>query len=86
MILYYKASGLIACVTILMNVLFTLTILIAVGATLSLPGIAGIALTVGMAVDGNIIIYERIREELRAGLTPYEAVSTGFSKALLDHP
>lgn len=81
MILYYKASGFIACITILMNVLFTLTILIAVGATLSLPGIAGIALTVGMAVDGNIIIYERIREELRAGLTPYEAVSTGFSKA-----
>jgi len=52
-----------------------------VGATLSLPGIAGIALTVGMAVDGNILIYERIREELRAGMTPFEAVRTGFEKA-----
>jgi preprotein translocase subunit SecD len=81
MILYYKASGLIACITIVFNVMFTLSILIAVGATLSLPGIAGIALTVGMAVDGNIIIYERIREELKTGLTPYEAVTTGFNKA-----
>lgn len=81
MILYYKASGLIACITIVFNVMFTLSILIAVGATLSLPGIAGIALTVGMAVDGNIIIYERIREELRFGLTPYEAVTNGFNKA-----
>lgn len=81
MIVYYKFSGLIACVTILVNVLFTLGILIAVDATLSLPGIAGIALTVGMAVDGNIIIYERIREELRAGLTPFEAVRTGFDRA-----
>ncbi len=81
MILYYKLSGVIACITILVNVLFTLGILIALGATLSLPGIAGIALTVGMAVDGNIIIYERIREELRTGLTPYEAVRTGFDRA-----
>lgn len=81
MIAYYKMSGLIACITILVNVLFTLYILIVVGATLSLPGIAGIALTVGMAVDGNIIIYERIREELRAGLTPFEAVRTGFDRA-----
>ena len=81
MMVYYKLSGFIACITILINVLFTLGILIAVGATLSLPGIAGIALTVGMAVDGNIIIYERIREEIRAGLTPFEAVRTGFDRA-----
>lgn len=81
MCFYYKLSGVIATVTIVLNVLFTLSILIAVGATLSLPGIAGIALTVGMAVDGNILIYERIREELRAGMTPYEAVRTGFAKA-----
>lgn len=80
-IFYYKLSGVIACMTIVVNVLFTLAILIGVGATLSLPGIAGIALTVGMAVDGNIIIYERIREEIRAGLTPYEAVRTGFNRA-----
>jgi preprotein translocase subunit SecD len=81
MIAYYRASGIISCITILANVMFVLAILIMFGATLSLPGIAGIALTVGMAVDGNIIIYERIREELRAGLTAFEAVSTGFDKA-----
>jgi preprotein translocase subunit SecD len=81
MVLYYKLAGIIACVTILVNVLLVMTSLILVGATLSLPGIAGIALTVGMAVDGNIIIYERIREEIRAGMTPFEAVRTGFEKA-----
>lgn len=81
MVLYYKFSGVIACVTLMINVLFTLSILFAFGATLSLPGIAGIALTVGMAVDGNIIIYERMREEIRAGVTPYEAVFNGFNKA-----
>jgi protein-export membrane protein SecD len=81
MMVYYKLSGFIACITIVINVLFTMGLLIAFGATLSLPGIAGIALTVGMAVDGNIIIYERIREEIRAGLTPYEAVRTGFDRA-----
>jgi len=81
MCIYYKLSGVIATITILLNVLFTLSCLILVGATLSLPGIAGIALTVGMAVDGNILIYERIREELKIGMTPYEAVRTGFEKA-----
>jgi preprotein translocase subunit SecD len=81
MCIYYKLSGVIATITIVLNVLFTISCLILVGATLSLPGIAGIALTVGMAVDGNILIYERIREELRAGMTPYEAVRTGFEKA-----
>ncbi len=81
MIGYYKKSGTIAAITILFNVIFTLAILVMVGATLSLPGIAGIALTVAMAVDGNIIIYERIREELRAGASPYEAMKTGFDKA-----
>jgi preprotein translocase subunit SecD len=81
MMVYYKLSGAIAGITIVVNVLFTLACLIMVGATLSLPGIAGIALTVGMAVDGNILIYERIREEIRAGLTPAEAVHEGFNKA-----
>jgi protein-export membrane protein SecD len=81
MCFYYKLSGVIATVTIVLNVLFTLSCLIALGATLSLPGIAGIALTVGMAVDGNILIYERIREELRLGVSPIEAVKIGFEKA-----
>lgn len=81
MMFYYKLSGFIACITIFINILFLITSMILVGATLSLPGIAGIALTVGMAVDGNIIIYERIREELRAGMSPIEAVRVGFDKA-----
>ena len=81
MLIYYKLSGFIACVTILVNILFTLACLIGLGATLSLPGIAGIALTVGMAVDGNILIYERIREELAIGVSPLEAVKNGFNKA-----
>jgi len=78
---YYKMSGTIACITIVINVIFQLAILILLGATLSLPGIAGIALTVAMAVDGNIIIYERIREELRAGASPFESMKAGFDKA-----
>lgn len=81
MCFYYKLSGIIATVTIVCNVLFSLACLIGLGATLSLPGIAGIALTVGMAVDGNILIYERIREELRAKASPFEAVRIGFDKA-----
>ena len=81
MVAYYKLSGFIACAAIFVNVLLVMTSMVLVGATLSLPGIAGIALTVGMAVDGNIIIYERIREELRAGMSPFEAVRTGFEKA-----
>ncbi len=81
MCFYYKFSGVIATITIVLNVLFTISCLIALGATLSLPGIAGIALTVGMAVDGNILIYERIREELRAGISPPESVRIGFEKA-----
>lgn len=81
MCFYYKISGVIATITIVLNVMFTMSCLIALGATLSLPGIAGIALTVGMAVDGNILIYERIREELRHGISPIEAVKVGFEKA-----
>jgi protein-export membrane protein SecD len=80
-ILYYKFSGVLASATLAVNVLLTLMCLLALGATLTLPGIAGIALTVGMAVDGNIIIYERIKEEIRRGLSAKEAVFIGFDKA-----
>jgi preprotein translocase subunit SecD len=80
-ILYYKFSGVLASATLAVNVLLTLMCLLALGATLTLPGIAGIALTVGMAVDGNIIIYERIKEEIRRGLSAKEAVFVGFDKA-----
>jgi protein-export membrane protein SecD len=67
--------------TLLLNVFFTFTILVAFGATLTLPGIAGMALTVGMAVDANIIVYERIREELRRGNQTLKAVHAGFDGA-----
>src|SRR5581483_2250775 len=67
MLIYYRVSGLIADVAMVLNIVYQLAILAMLGATLTLPGIAGVVLTVGMAVDANIIIYERIREELRAG-------------------
>lgn len=81
MFIYYRISGGIAAVTLSLNVLFVLACLVGLEATLTLPGIAGIALTVGMAVDGNIIIYERIREEMKKGVAFYRAVENGFSNA-----
>ncbi|MEK6625852.1 MAG: protein translocase subunit SecD, partial [Bdellovibrionota bacterium] len=81
MMIYYRISGVIAVVTLLVNVLFILAGLVGLEATLTLPGIAGIALTVGMAVDGNIIIYERIREEIKKGMGYYKAVENGFGHA-----
>ena len=80
-LLYYKISGGIAIVTLSLNVLFVLACLVGLEATLTLPGIAGIALTIGMAVDANIIIYERIREEVRKGVGYYKAVKSGFASA-----
>ncbi len=80
-LIYYRISGLIASVTLGLNILFVLACLVTLGATLTLPGIAGIALTVGMAVDANIIIYERIREEVRKGVSNYKAVENGFNQA-----
>jgi preprotein translocase subunit SecD len=83
LVVWYKTSGVIADVALTVNVLMVLAALGIFGATLTLPGIAGIALTVGMAVDSNIIIYERIREELRLGVHPRKAVDIGFEKALV---
>ncbi|MCK5884558.1 MAG: protein translocase subunit SecD [Bacteriovoracaceae bacterium] len=80
-LVYYKFSGAIAAVTLTLNVLFVLAILVGLEATLTLPGIAGIALTLGMAIDANIIIYERIREECKKGLSNYKAVESGFAQA-----
>lgn len=80
---YYRFSGVLADVALLLNVLFVMMLLAQVGATLTLPGICGIALTVGMAVDCNIIIYERIREELRAGKGPRLAIEAGFDRAFV---
>lgn len=81
MAVYYRGSGLIADVALLMNILLIMAAMAMVGATLTLPGIAGIALTIGIAVDANVLIYERIREELRLGKTPRAAVDTGYSRA-----
>ena len=82
MLVYYRKPGIISVIGLLCNVLFVMALLAIAGATLTLPGIAGIALTVGMAVDANIIIYERIREELRLGKNARSAAEAGFSKAL----
>jgi preprotein translocase subunit SecD len=81
MLIYYRLSGFIADVALGLNLLILLAAMAALGATLTLPGIAGIALTIGMAVDTNILIFERIREELRVGKTVRGAVEAGFSRA-----
>ena len=82
MAIYYSAFGLVANVVLLCNVILLTACLSLFGAALTLPGIAGIMLTVGMAVDANILIYERIREELRLGNSPHAAIKAGFEKAL----
>jgi preprotein translocase subunit SecD len=82
MLVYYRLSGLIADVGLVLNLVILLACMAAFGATLTLPGIAGIALTIGMAVDTNILIFERIREELKVGKTPRSAIDAGFHRAL----
>lgn len=83
MVIYYKFSGLIADIALIFNIGFILAVLTAFGATLTLPGIAGIILTIGMAVDANVLIYERIREELDAGKTPRSALDAGYKRAVV---
>jgi len=82
MLLYYRKPGVVANMALILNVFFVMAMLAAFGATLTLPGIAGIVLTVGMAVDANIIIYERIREELAVGKNARSAVDAGYQHAL----
>lgn len=81
MILYYKKAGTIAAASLVFTILFIFAILAGFGATLTLPGIAGIVLTMGMAVDANVLIYERIREEMETGKTVKASVDSGFKKA-----
>ncbi len=81
MIFYYRHAGMIAAITLILIILFILGILAGFNATLTLPGIAGIVLTMGMAVDANVLIYERIREELGTGKTMKASVESGFSRA-----
>lgn len=83
MIIYYKVSGIIADIALMLNILLIAAGLAGFQATLTLPGIAAVILTIGMAVDANVLIFERIREELRIGRTPYAALEAGYSRATL---
>jgi len=83
MAIYYNLSGLIADLALVLNIILILGALVALHATLTLPGMAGLILTVGMAVDANVLIFERIREELRAGKRPKNAVDAGYHRALI---
>ena len=80
-LVYYRMFGVITCVALLLNLLMVVALMSLLGFTLTLPGLAGIALTVGMSVDANVLINERIREELRAGLPPQTAIAGGYDKA-----
>ena len=81
MIIYYRLSGVIADAALLLNIILLLGAMASLNATLTLPGIAGIILAIGMAVDSNVLMFERIRDEIRAGKTPRAAVDSGYRKA-----
>ena len=83
MLVYYRRSGINATLALILNAVILIAALSYFDATLTLPGIAGIILTIGMAVDSNVLIFERIREELRTGKAVAAAVDAGFSKAFL---
>ncbi|WP_286222605.1 protein translocase subunit SecD [Marinobacter apostichopi] len=83
MLVYYRGFGLIANVALSLNLMLLIACMSILSATLTLPGIAGIVLTVGMAVDANVLIFERIREELKAGLPPQSAINSGYSRAFV---
>ena len=83
MLIAYGSFGLIASVALVVNAILLVAAMSALGATLTLPGIAGIVLTIGMAVDGNVLIFEHIREEVRGGRTPVSAIDAGFTRALV---
>lgn len=80
-LIYYRMFGIVTCLALLLNLLMVFALMSLFGATMSLPGLAGIALTVGMSVDANVLINERIREELRAGLPPQAAIAAGYDRA-----
>lgn len=83
MVFYYRKSGIVAVAALVLNIFFIAAMLSLFGATLTLPGLAGIVLTVGMAVDANVLIFERVREELRLGRAPKLALESGYAKAFL---
>lgn len=83
MLFYYRGAGINATVALVLNLIILLAVMAYFGATLTLPGIAGVALTIGMAVDSNVLVFERIREELRTGKGVLSAVETGFDRAFV---
>jgi preprotein translocase subunit SecD len=83
MLFYYRGSGVNAVLALILNMIITMAALIFFNATLTLPGIAGLILSIGMAVDSNVLIFERIREELRTGKTVASAVDVGFSRVFV---
>jgi len=83
MLVYYRLFGLVANIALVFNMILLVAAMSMIGATLTLPGMAGIVLTIGMAVDANVLIFERIREELRIGKTPLAAIDSGYGKAFL---
>jgi SecD/SecF fusion protein len=83
MLIYYRLSGVVANIALMLNIVFIMAVMASFGATLTLPGIAGIILTIGMAVDANVLVFERIREEIRKGKTIRAALDQGYGKALI---
>ncbi len=83
MIMYYSVGGVLAVVALVLNIFFLLAVMAGLRTTLTMPGLAGIALTIGMAVDANVLVFERIREEMRAGKTNLAAVDTGYGRAFV---
>jgi preprotein translocase subunit SecD len=83
MLVYYKAAGINSIIALALNMVILMGVLASLDATLTLPGIAGILLTIGMAVDANVLVFERIKEDLRAGKAPKSAIESGFKKAFL---
>jgi protein-export membrane protein SecD len=83
MIIYYRGAGLLATLSLMLNLIMVIAVLAGLNATLTLPGIAGLILTIGMAVDANVIIFERIREELDLGKTVLAAIDSGYERAFI---
>jgi len=83
MVIYYSIGGVLADFALFLNIVFLLAVLAGLRATLTLPGLAGVALTIGMAVDANVLVFERIREEMRSGKTNLAAVDTGYARAFV---
>ena len=83
LLIYYKISGLISTIALLFNLILIMSILALMNATLTLPGIAGLILTVGMSIDSNVIIFERIKRELALGKNVYSAIESGYNRAFV---